>query len=152
MKLISMTDFVLEQYAIITVIDEINDAKKLLNKIFNYANFLNQPLKLEMFVPCDEDGNVLEEPKNYKQWERKALNTPYDLDLIKYEQYQQAKEKVLFEGFEYGYKWYETFIVMRNKVTGKGQFQLSKYKTIEGLLIDEFDFKLTPNAIKQLGL
>ena len=33
--------------------------EKDLAVIYNYANFLNQPLKLEMFVPCDEDGNVL---------------------------------------------------------------------------------------------
>ena len=51
MKLISMTDFVLEQ------------SKKIMNcelthleshhQIVDYANFLKQPLKLEMFVPCD---------------------------------------------------------------------------------------------------
>lgn len=33
-----------------------------LNTIERYAKFLKQPIELWMFVPCDEDGNVLEEP------------------------------------------------------------------------------------------
>ena len=36
------------------------------NKCINYANFLKQPLTLGMFIPCDLDGNVLEEPFNYE--------------------------------------------------------------------------------------
>ena len=30
----------------------------------NFDNFLKQPLNIGMFVPCDENGNVLQEPKN----------------------------------------------------------------------------------------
>ena len=26
--------------------------------LVNYAKFIKQPLKLEMFVPCDEDGEI----------------------------------------------------------------------------------------------
>ena len=59
--LIPMTDFVLEQ------LNEQNSRTKPMREVFNslekYAKFLKQPLKLEMFVPCDEEGNVLEEPK-----------------------------------------------------------------------------------------
>ena len=29
--------------------------------LYSYAKILNQPRKLEMFVPCDEEGNVLEQ-------------------------------------------------------------------------------------------
>ena len=86
MKLISMTDFVLNLDN-----EDLNEQK--IQSIFDYANFLKQPLKLEMFVPCDDDGNVLEEPDsigvgNDFYYER-ALG-----------QYEEAKEKVLFEGFE----------------------------------------------------
>lgn len=104
MKLISMTDFVLEtinkplggqQVASVRH----NELEKY-RRINQYANFLKQPLKLEMFVPCDDDGNVLDETKNYNFWIKKSTNIVYDLDLIKYEKYQKAKEKVLFEGFE----------------------------------------------------
>jgi hypothetical protein len=65
MKLISMTDFVLEQ----------NNFKVFRNQqILNYANFLKQPLELWMFVPCDENGDVLEEPKTkWKSNEERCL-------------------------------------------------------------------------------
>lgn len=87
MKLISMTDFVLEQM-------EINsfDEDKIKN-IWNYAKFLKQPLTLGMFVPCDDDGNVLEEPLHIELYE----GDTYDLDC---KFYKQAQSKVLFNGFE----------------------------------------------------
>ena len=85
-----MTDFVLENAKQPYV--EGTKYKDLVN----YANFLKQPLKLEMFVPCDEDGDILEEPTNY---EKRLLNmmTEYNDEVYRY---KQAKEKVLFEGFK----------------------------------------------------
>ena len=65
--------------------------------IENYAKFLKQPLKLEMFVPCDDEGIVLEEPKieeEYVDEHTTQIFAQYQYDLDK------AKEKVLFEGFE----------------------------------------------------
>ena len=56
MKLISMTDFVLEQDKLMR--NKLNDPITFTIKVTDYALFLKQPLKLEMFVPCDEDGNV----------------------------------------------------------------------------------------------
>lgn len=66
-----------------------------------YANFLSQPLELSMFVPCDEDGNPLEEPTTEimnefdggfsTNEEQNQLD-----DLI--QEYQAAKERVIFEG------------------------------------------------------
>ena len=38
-----------------------SDCVDFTSEICAYANFLNQPLKLEMFVPCDEKGNVIED-------------------------------------------------------------------------------------------
>lgn len=61
-----------------------------------FDEFLKKPLEKWMFVPCDDNGNVLEEPKNYKEWCEKKMNTPYDLDINKYEIYQQAKEACIF--------------------------------------------------------
>ena len=54
-NLILMTDFVLEQYELSrnpTIFEE---------RAFKYASFLKQPLELWMFVPCDEEGNVLKQ-------------------------------------------------------------------------------------------
>jgi len=68
-----------------------------------YAKFITQPLELCMFVPCDEDGNVLEEPKDFE-------NLLFHIEIKLFDgtkevveevlQYQQAKAKILFEGFE----------------------------------------------------
>jgi len=82
--LIPMTDFVLREQK--------NIMWDSFNKVVRYANFLKQPLTLGMFIPCDEDGNILKEPKFVSpegvKWE----------DYVK--QFEQAKERVLFEGFE----------------------------------------------------
>ena len=59
MKLILMTDFVFGQKER----KDIDLAQRFINS-FNYANFLKQPLTLEMFIPCDENGDVLEKEPN----------------------------------------------------------------------------------------
>lgn len=74
---------------------------EVLEKICKYANFLSQKLELWMFVACDENGNVLNQPLNYGAWVRKDLNVSYDLDLSKYEQFKTALSKTIFEGFEW---------------------------------------------------
>ena len=93
--LIPMTDFVLEQ------LNEQNSRTKPMREVFNslekYAKFLKQPLKLEMFVPCDDEGIVLEEPKieeEYVDEHTTQIFAQYQYDLDK------AKENVLFDGFE----------------------------------------------------
>lgn len=93
MKLISMTDFVLEQN------NKTIPAICFKDCVLNYAKFLKQSLELWMFVPCDEDGDVLVEPERYRhqlnfdEWEDR-----YDKKEVL--EFQQAKERVLFEGFK----------------------------------------------------
>lgn len=50
MKLISMTDFVLQTY------EKHDDYKIIADECLLYANFLKQPLTLGIFVPCDDDS------------------------------------------------------------------------------------------------
>jgi hypothetical protein len=113
-NLISMTDFVLEK--------QIARIKPILKLCYieSYANFLKQPLEKWMFVPCDEDGNVLEDC---------GLIPCYELD-----QYRKAKERCLFES-ENKY-CFETILLCK--------------KNIED--ITNFNFQLTPTALKQIGL
>src|SRR5690606_13449660 len=72
-------------------------------RILLYAHFLQRPLELSMFVPCDIYGNPWTHPptQEEKEW---AQNDSADAEQS-YEQkvfhYQQAKNKVLFEGFTY---------------------------------------------------
>jgi len=59
MKLLSMIDYVYLQSNNDNLLEasETNDMfMTIWNKIFKYAQFLNKPLKLEMFVLCDDDG------------------------------------------------------------------------------------------------
>ena len=87
-----MTDFVLEQ------LNEQNSRIKPMREVFNslekYAKFLKQPLKLEMFVPCNDNGNVLEEPKKENYTQEELENSVMGCDYL---DYNKAKEKVLFE-------------------------------------------------------
>lgn len=144
-RLKSMTDFVITQWSI-------DLTKTQRERVSNYANFLKQPLKLEIFVPCDEEGDILEEPTDY---EKRLLNmmTEYNDEVYTY---YQAKAKVLFEGFEIDKNLY---LVYKNEISigrfisyenGSKFLFRDNFKTIEDLV--EFGFKLTENTIKQIGL
>ena len=100
--LIPMTDFVLRINEIEKEIDQFFDSwrMKQLRIIENYAKFLKQPLKLEMFVPCDDDGNVLAEPKKPHTFASENSDEYIKKWKSEIEIYNKAKENVLFEGFE----------------------------------------------------
>jgi len=70
-------------------------------KFNNYAKFLTQPLKLEMFVPCDDDENVLEEPIGYEIFKEGIKEGGTVVWAVQCKEYQKAKDRVLFKGFEY---------------------------------------------------
>jgi len=136
MKLISMTDFVLEQ------VEEckFNSDGRFHSRIINYANFLKQPLKLEMFVPCDAEGKVIDaEPCSLGMFEKG--NPFYDVYLESQKQWDKAKERVLFEGFNPDR--------IGHTIDGVFGFYSSMW-TIEDLT--RFEITLTETAIKQIGL
>ena len=89
MKLIKMTDFVLQNY------EKNDNYQNIADECLLYANFLKQPLTLGMFIPCDENGNVLEDPEFHEPNNENEIG---DYDELRY-QYQEAKSKVIFEGF-----------------------------------------------------
>lgn len=129
--LISMKDFVLEQEK---EFDRANVGfKEFTNKVCNYAKFLNKPLKIEMFVPCSVDGEVLEKPDGFdfflkNKYQSYDIRTGYKLD-----EYLKATEKTLFiwqDGFDY-----------------KGICEM--FTDLEDII--HFEFKLTPLADKLLG-
>jgi hypothetical protein len=141
MKLISMTDFVLQVVQTPNVNEAIcwEQTEARLQKIYQYSLFLKQPLKLEMFVPCDEDGDVLEEP----------IESIGGVELYA-ETYQKAKKKVLFDGFK--------LIGVRHVRSGEIVIGLGYkngiHQTIEDLVMyHKYKYLiLTESAIKQLGL
>lgn len=158
-NLILMTDFVLEQEFTIEVQSLNNQWASRVsryNKIMSYAKFLKQPLELWMFVPCDEDGNVLEEPKNYVTWLGLHESKGSTIGFTEHEKYQQAKERCLFDGN------FTTKILNQNTVVYVNGISFytswNKHKTIESLTGVESTlnksglFTLTQTAINLIGL
>ena len=99
----------------------------------NFDNFLEQQLKLEMFVPCDEEGNVIS--KFYSEKENTKNLTFSQLS----NQYQIAETKVLFE----------------NIPIAQAKWLVNTFSTIESL--SDISNTITPiylteSAIKQIGL
>lgn len=149
-KLISMTDFVLK------VQEEYSFEESTLKLIYNYGKFLKQPLTIGMFVTAklvNGEWVVLEEPKWVSpegvKWE----------DYLK--EYQEAKERVLFEGFEC-IKWDhggDSYSVRKNNGT-ENEIQVCYYKAIPDYFVWSFDtveqlcakdLELTPTAQKQIS-
>lgn len=126
-NLISMREYVLECY------EEIQNSCVFENNCFNYANFLSQKLEIWQFIPCklvDGVWVVLEEPNRNDQ------------DTWLWMEYQQAKERCLFEGFEMGIYPLERFVLHKE---GFGiVIDDFKRQTIEDLV--EYNLKLTATA------
>ncbi|WP_314060137.1 hypothetical protein [Empedobacter brevis] len=105
-----------------------------------------------MFVPCDLDGNVLEEPKDYDL----GLKFPYsNKHSEECEKYQQAKERVLFEfdGDLSLIRNVTNFYIIEDKNGVYLRVLKNKTKTtIENLLKFSVEITLTETAIKQIGL
>ena len=149
MKLISCTDFVLEQEKKGM---QNTDRPLRFERILKYAKFLKQPLTLSMFVPTDDEGNVMKEA--YEVFERDC--TECDEYIFRH---QQAKERIIFEGFDgrYSESGYQVsneniLIVFYDAgyiVTYKSCFDY-KTETIESVI--QFNLTITPNAVKTYQL
>ena len=150
----SMTDF-------ITWVDEKRNGNGgHYDIIIRYKNFLKQPLKLGFFVPCDENGNVLEKPINFNVWEKMHKSEGSTMGFSEHEKYLKAKERVLFKYFkvvEYSDNTIEivsdtapNFIIPFKKLSNKDWEQ--RYNHIEDLLKSIIKIQLTETAIKQIGL
>jgi hypothetical protein len=86
-KLTTMREFTLEMH------EKIDCVHRFQEVVYKYAKFLAQKPELWMFVPCDEDGNVLEQPCD-------IMDTDECRDCACRE-HQKALSRVIFEGFEY---------------------------------------------------
>lgn len=150
MKLLSMVDFVLEE-----------DLKASngghYDRIVRYAKFLNQPLKLEMFVPCDKEGNPLVKPSLYDPRSKTGNTEIQDLVEANYN-YLKGQEKVLFEGFKVKYIAEQSGAIR----IGNKDFTITFFNkyissdSIEGWVrtvedMSSIDLTLTTSTLKQLG-
>jgi hypothetical protein len=158
-RLTPMTDFVIEYYSHEGYADL--QTLKLMN---NYANFLKKPLTLGMFVPVDQKGTILKEPKNYTSWKSLEHNRkkadPNNIGSASFEEYklyQKAEQKCLFEGFKIAYNGYS---VVRITASYNESIELSfnknerlfqKFKDVESLTFFD-EIYLNDTALKKLGL
>lgn len=146
MKLISMIEFVLEQSIKRSVDNWPIETEDYFNRCEAYANFLKQPLNLGMFVPCDLEGNIIEQPCD-------IINTDGCRDCA-CKEYKKSQERVLFKGFELDFKSDYTTIVWNKEIDVEVKFrnQDSQKTTIEKQFINHYTkgpLELTESAIKQ---
>ena len=105
------------------------------NRNLRYANFLSKPLNLNMFVPCSEDGVILEDPKDYEH-------------NVKKREYQTALEKLLFEGFEVCKRNSKLDCIFNSELDLHYSLSWMEKETIEDLT--KYNLTLTKSAINQL--
>ncbi len=93
-------------------------------------------------------NNIAIEPDLFNYHINKPEISLYEFKL---KEYQEAKDRVLFEGWELvsNGKWGAE--IAKERITGHLQFNITKYKTIEHLLMER-DLTITPTAIKKIGL
>jgi len=123
--------------------------------IIKYAEFLKRPLTLGMFVPCDENGNFLQMPK---------LTAVQDghFDFDEMNEYHEAKERVLFQGFEIQkdtcneenyYLIHEDWgMSVMNKIHGFGWQLNTGFTDVESLFLEYPEIELTEKQAEKLGL
>lgn len=143
MKLIKMTDYVLDQY------EKRQDSIIFEENCFTYAKFLKQALELWMFVPCKFINSVwvaIEEPVHiFSDSIHKDASKMYQKQTY-VKEYNDAKERCLFKGFIL-----DKLNFLRNN-TGKihAHKNFLEDKTIEDLI--KYDLELTPTAKKQFNI
>ena len=142
----SMTDFVLEQNEkinknfkkniLMTQGETLDELNNFVDVVTNYANFLKKPLKLGYFIACSEMDN----PIIFYG----GIPSKKKLEL-----FEEAKQRVLFEGFEYDkendwvtYNEFARFFV--------SELQNGKVEDLFKLIKDEIT--LTETSIKEIGI
>lgn len=127
-------------------IDEINTFLERITKwtaydlVVSYNNFLKQPLTLSQFVPCDENGVPLKEPKEPRYSAHPELaadeNAIYSDSLVDYyDDLREAQKNVIFEGWEA-----LNHMVIQNKVT-KDKFMFILAHGELRIWFDKFEHK-----------
>lgn len=113
------------------------------------VEFGKQTLEKWMFVACklvDGVWVVLEEPHPFKEGDCKEQNKL--VTDIRFKEYQQAKERCLFEGFEIGIYPLDVLLMRGNK-WGLPIIDLHR-QTIEDLV--KYNLELTATAQKEIGV
>lgn len=141
MNLISLSDLVLNENLQDTIDKDVAEIHR------DYARFLQTKNQVGFFVPTDENGNILTEPK-----EDNLNNSFYEKQIYFEEKrkYDIAKIQVLFKGFEFQQKG-GVWTVLKH-VSGNNLILSENPGKIENLLSMSYDIELTETTIINLGL
>ena len=152
--LIPMTDFVNN----VGNMENYSSHENALSWIYNYATFIKQSLKLDMFVPLDDKGRICHEV---------IINDEDDLNSERFKKYYETENKefenaclkMLFEpNFKVKYSdgdtliWLDTTLVIGQLHEKQDKFILSRYRngeTIENL-IGFVKLKLSQTALNAI--
>ena len=159
--LIPMTDFVLEQIKNFNAVvyDDLETASiNLIERIENYANFLKQPLKLEMFVPLDDKGRICHEViiDDEDDLNSERFKKHYETEN---KEFENACLKMLFEpNFKVEYSdgdtliWLDTILVIGQLQEKQDKFILSRFRNGETIedLIGFVELKLSQTALNAI--
>ena len=137
-----------------------HDNEWMLSNVLKYASFMKQKPELWMFVPCDEDGNVLEEPENIPAKLGLGLDHFSKKEIDEMDTYLEAYSRVIFEGFSY-----KDGVLFYNKPYKRDLLRFEdgrlKYKnngymyylnTIEEGVLNNLNPEVTQSKAKELGL
>lgn len=98
--------------------------------ILKYQVFLKHPLELGFFVPCDANGNYMEDISNEGSFAAAVYN--------------ESKSKILFEGFE----WNKQGYAASKEFNIDEEMCVSLHESIES--ISKHPIPLTEQALKQI--
>jgi len=73
---------------------------EFMEDVLNRRKFGKQTPKLGDFIPCDKEVKPLEKPKMWEDFWTMPTSDLTGLELLECEEYQEALERVKFEGFE----------------------------------------------------
>jgi hypothetical protein len=130
MKLFTMVEYIdslIPEITTCSLGDAWELAKNNYYRICEYKDFLKSKPEAWMFTPCDADGNELKEPDYWKWWNEN--DKPVEYILCK--QYEEAKDRVVFEGFQE--EWGDSFELLVNftRDMGNDTFEdLARYSSL----------------------
>lgn len=66
-------------------------------EIYKYAEFLDKKVSVDMFVSCDINGGILQEPSFHEPKNENEIGSYQEL----IDEYENGKENILFNGFSF---------------------------------------------------
>lgn len=136
--LIPMIDFVSQ---IQDYVHESRNYERGCKLIFNYLNFLKEPIKLWMFLPCDENDEIMLMPGSGPIY---THSKEYEI------KWRESNDKCLFTGFfDNG-----TGNAIYHQLPHALVIDMTFYKenTVEYLLKSKCEINLSKTAIKELDI